>query len=82
MRWIEGRLVRAVEAWSKPVDSPGLDSQPGNGGDRNMNLRRFVKDDEVEGEAKVGRSRDEGPAALGSEAGGIGRWVWERMKRS
>jgi phosphatidylglycerophosphatase GEP4 len=82
MRWMEGRLVRAVEAWSKPIDSPGLGSQPGNGGDRNMNLRRFVKDDEAEGEAKVGRSRDEGPAALGSEAGGFGRWVWERMKRS
>ncbi|KIM82547.1 hypothetical protein PILCRDRAFT_70627 [Piloderma croceum F 1598] len=84
MRWMEGRLVRAVEAWSEPIGSSGLGSRfrDGDEGGQDMNLRRFVKDDEVEGEAKVGGSKHEGAAVLGIEAGGIGRWVWERMKRS
>lgn len=78
MRWAEGRLVRAVEAWCERSGSSGLDSRSGDGGD--VRVRRFVKDVEVEGQAKG--SGSEGAAGLGSEAGGIVRWVWERIRRS
>lgn len=81
MRWIEGRLVRAVEAWSEPIGSSGLGSRTGDGGDQDINLKRFVKD-EVERKRKVGGSKNEEAATLGIEAGGIERWVWERIKRS
>ena len=80
MRWTEGRLVRVVEAWCQRSGSSGLDSRSGDGGD--MRVRRFVKDVEVEGQAKRSGSGSEGAAGLGSEVGGIVRWVWERIRRS
>ena len=84
MRWVEGRLVRIVEAWSEPIVSSDLGSQPvgGDEDDHDMNLRRFLKDDEVEGEVKVDGSKNEGAPASGIEMGGIRRWILERMKRS
>jgi len=86
MRWVEGRLVRIIEAWSEPIVSSGSGSRPvggdGDWDDHDMNLRRFLKDDEVEGEAKVDGSKNEGAPASDIEVGGIRRWILERMKGS
>jgi phosphatidylglycerophosphatase GEP4 len=89
MRWAEGRLVRAVEAWTKPLSPPfnapthgyGNGSEIRNGQD--SHVRRFVKNNEV-GQAKPSLSDGEGggvaSAAVGT--GGVARWVWERVRRS
>jgi hypothetical protein len=58
MRWAEGTLSRAMEAWTKPRSTSSIKAISGQrNGNQNQNaqdidVRRFVKNDEVERSAK------------------------------
>lgn len=80
MRWAERGLVRAVEMWGRRRGGRGEEDEM----EREMFVRRFVRDSEVE-KKKTGSGSSDGGSmgvvGVGPGGGGVWKWVWERMGR-